>query len=90
MSELEKALVVSNLTRIIVDMQEKKERLKQLNKYDHSDSCQPFFVEIGGGGTHIKYYPKDNELGDSITVFFTEIFSKLEANAEKALSELLK
>ncbi|MFH1614887.1 MAG: hypothetical protein ABIG61_07375 [Planctomycetota bacterium] len=91
MSKLEQALEVSALTRIIVDMQEKKKRLEQLNKYDHEepDPRQAFFVEFGGRSTHVKYFPNNNDIGDEITAFFVELFGQLEAEAEKTLSKLL-
>ncbi len=94
MSNLENALAVSSLTRTIVDMQEKKERLERLNGYDHEEtgtaaSSQSFSIEIGGGSTHVKYFPKDNAIADHISSFFTDLFDKIEAEADGKLSELL-
>lgn len=91
MSNLEKALTVSSLTRIIVDMQEKKERIQTLNHYDQEETppVRPFFVEVGGGAAHIRYFPKNNDIGDKITSFFVELFDKIEADAEQKLSELI-
>ncbi len=92
MSHLENALIVSNLTRIIVDMQEKKGNIIQLNKYDHTvpgTSYAPFSIKFGGRSTRVSYFPKNNEIGDAITTFFVDIFSKIEAEAEQKLSKLL-
>ncbi len=94
MSRLDEALEVSSLTRIIVDMQEKKKRLQTLNHYDHeetgtSNSQQPFFIEVGGGSTHIRYFPKNNDIGNIITLCLLGVFADIETEAEQRLAELL-
>jgi len=95
METLKIARQVTLLSEIIIDMKEKKERVKSLNKYDHTEtgtsaSGRPFFVELGGGAVHVKYYPKDNDIGNEIESFFTSMFDEIQGTAEEELLALIK
>lgn len=93
-TKAKKAKKVTGLLIIANGMQDKADKLKSLNQYDHtetvSSSSRPFFIEFGGGCTHVKYFPKDNEIGDSITEFFVGLFSKIAATAWAEIDALIK
>ncbi len=91
----DKAKKVADLLKIANEMQDKADRLKSLNQYDHTEtgtsaSGQPFFVQLGGGATHVKYFPKDNKIGDSITEFFVGLFSDIAATAWAEIDGIIK
>ena len=87
----DKAKKVAESLKIANQMQENIDRLNSLNKYDHSDlSCRSFFIEFGGGSTHVRYFPKNNEIGDLITEFFVGLFGEIAKKASDEIDSLLK
>lgn len=91
----DKAKKVADLLKIANEMQDKADKLTTLNHYDHTEtgtsaSEQPFFVDFGGGSTHVRYFPKDNKIGDSITEFFVGLFSDIAGKAWTEIDAIIK
>lgn len=91
MGKLEKANEIMVLSGIVQNLQEKKNRIIGLNKYDHEeeDGVRPFFIEFGGGSVHTKYFIEDNDIGNRIEAFFCALFDEDIRAAELRLDELI-
>lgn len=93
--KMEKAKKVVDSVKIANDMQENIDRLRSLNQYDHEEDAKSassgrFFIEFGGSSTHVRYFPKDNEIGDSITEFFVDLFGGIRNAARSEIESLIK
>ncbi len=85
---------VSTLLALINEMEEKKSRIAELNKYDHTEtgtaaSTRPFGIKFVGGNTHTSFFPKNNEIGEEIAVFFNSLFQGFIDEAATEMKELL-
>ena len=93
MDRLNKAKKITELAKLIVELEEKKARIKNLNRYNHEledhKGNRPFFVEFGGGCVHTKYYIESNDIGNTIECFFFDIFDKIISDAQKKLDSLI-
>lgn len=87
----EKLEKIEKLNRERKQLEENIARLVKLNVYDHTGTHgQQFFVEFGGGSTHVKEYIRNNEFGDLVTDFFVGIWTDRREKVLMELEDLIK
>lgn len=92
MDVIEKSKKVAKLLKEVEADKEHINRIKELNKYDHENSggtYEQFSIKFCGSNAHTYLYIRDNDLGDSIEVFFTDLIQLRIDKAESELSNLL-
>ena len=92
MDMIEKAKEIGRLLKLIESDKEHISRIRELNKYDHENNggtYEQLCIKFCGRNSHTYLYIKDNDMGDSIQEFFTELLQSRIMKAEEELRGLM-